>query len=756
MTVQMKPRVRQTAQNTQYTYNLNRRIHDVKTYPILSPQGSTILLYGHENGVTVLWRGGRRLKPAKPQSSKSKATSKPNGSSSTPDDAVMILDSDDEDDTKSASAPFDDRPEFEKDNVEDTTGYAEVIQTLDLSLGADVLHIAVLPIAPRTAGEASKEYDNDILAERMVFAVTCATGYVYMITLPLTPPSHDSKAREELRSDLLAASAGKGKWGETLISLNAQRGSADGIAISLAPRGSSNRNQSPARRTTSDTRVIIAVHGRDASGTLRLWDVPVNSSTDTPPIDPFQTEYLPSPLTGIVFSPLHPTQLLAVASPHAVRIYDYSNPSIPHDDDYESRWPLHGSWLLSLYPPFARGTGSSCSRKPIVGANWISHGRSILTLLADGQWGIWDVEGAGPLGNDGSNSLFGKQNTGIRGAALTAFSASGFLEGTSPLRNPGAQKTGFGISDFNPVARRDSLLTMMSGGPGRLAAVQGGVEVIQLPSARGLGSVDESAVLWIGGPDSIVCVIPVVAKFWDAQVRRSAGGGVNLFSGAQPSRMVRLTELSAGLLGEQCCGLGAVPKSQRRSPVHNPKDPDGKVEESTGLPVEVIIRGESRLVVVHDFQDVETAPLRFPTQKLKKLAPATEEHVNAIIVHPRPDKPAKAFQSFDLSIRPGARDSVRAPSVQLFSQSFSQPLDAVETEPTDYHHEPMEPTSRPNNMGLEFMDDLDAAADAGYEVDAEERDVEQEVLDLMELDQQLEQMEDERSRGTKRVFFEED
>jgi hypothetical protein len=58
-------------------------------------------------------------------------------------------------------------------------------------------------------------------------------------------------------------------------------------------------------------------------------------------------------------------------------------------------------------------------------------------------------------------------------------------------------------------------------------------------------------------------------------------------------------------------------------------------------------------------------------------------------------------------------------------------------------------------MGLEFMDELDAAADAGYELDAEERDIEQEVMDLMELDQQLEQMEDERLRGTKRVFFEE-
>ncbi|KAK7739644.1 hypothetical protein SLS53_005611 [Cytospora paraplurivora] len=755
----MKPRVRQTAQNTQYTYNLNRRVHDVKTYPVLSPQGSTILLYGHENGITVLWRGGRRLKPAKPQST----TNKPNGSSTAADDAVMILDSDDEDAAPPADAPFVDRPDFETENVEDVTGYAEVIQTLDLSLGSDVLQIAVFPAAPRTAGEASSS-EPDILAERMVFAVTCATGYIYMITLPLTPPSHDSKAREELRSDLLAASAGKGKWGETLVSLNGKSRCGDDIAISLAPRDSSSRTQSPARRTSSGTRVIIAVHGKDASGTLRLWDVSVTASSNTPPIDPFQTEYLPSPLTGIAFNPLHPTQLLAVASPHAVRIYDYSIPSISQDDDYEGPWPIHGSWLISLYPPFARGNFSACSRKPIVGANWISHGRAILTLLADGQWGIWDVEGAGPLGNDGASSLFAKQNSGVRGAALTAFSASGYLEGAGPLRDAGAQKPGFGAKDFNSVGRRESVLSLLNGGPERLAAVRGGVGVVQLPSARGLGSVDESAVLWLGGSDCIVCVIPVVAKFWDAQVRRSAGGGVNLFSGAQPSRMIRLTELNSGLLGERCCGLGAVPKFQRRPPVHNPEGPDAAVEESTGLPIEVIVRGESRLVVVHDFQDVETAPLRFPTRKQKKLAPANEGPVNAIIVHPRPDKPAHAPQRFDLSIRPSGRDSVRAPSVKLFSQSFGQSFghsfdqsqDTNEEEPADYQPEPTGLQYRLPNMGLEFTDELDAAADAGYELDAEERDVEQEVLDLMELDQQLEQMEDERLRGTKRVFFEED
>lgn len=660
----------------------------------------------------------------------------------------MIIDSDDDEPASTTAPAFVDRPVFEDGPAEDASGFADVVQTLDLALGTDVFHVAVLPITPRPSKDAS--IDAAILAEKMVFSVACANNAVYIITLPLIPPSHESKAREELRADVLAGVAGKGKWGEKLIALNGQFRHADGIAMNLARTGPS----STVERTRWSPHVIVAAHGKDASGTLRLWDVPADYPQDGPPIEPFQTEFLPSPLTTIAFNPnpSRSTQLLAVASPHAVRIYDYSLPSVPPDDTLDGPWASHGSWLLSLYTPFAKGAISSCSRKPVVGANWISHGRAILVLLADGQWGIWDVEGAGPLGNNDVNSLFTKQKHGIRGAALSAFSVSGHLEGTSPLRGAAPQRTPIGATEYNAGGRRESLLSILSGGSERFAAVKGGVEVVQLPSSRGLGPVDESAVLWVAGSDTLVCVIPIVAKFWDTQVRRSAGGGVNLFSGAQPSRMVRMTELNAGLLGERCCGMGAVPKLQRRHSTQSLDDPDQTPEESTGLPIEVLIRGESRLVVVQDCEDVDTAPLRFPTQKLKRLALADrQEHVNAIIVHPNPDAPKPAQQSFDLSIRPSTRGSTHAPSINLFGRSLSQPIDE---EPFEPHNEPMILPSRPRNMGLEFMDDLDAAADADYELDAEERNVEQEVIDLMELDSQLEQMEEERQRGTKRVFFE--
>lgn len=670
----------------------------------------------------------------------------------------MIIDSDEEDAPPPAPAAFIDRPEFENEVVTDTTGYPEVIQTLDLALGTDVFHIAVLPIAPRPAGQPLE--DTAILSEKMVFAVTCASGSAYVLTLPLIPPSHDSKAREELRTDLLAGAAGKGKWGETLFQLNSQSSRhADGIAINLVrdrPESSMASSGSPA------TRIVVAVHSKDASGTLRLWDVPIGQPTDKTPLEPFQTEFLSSPLTNIAFNPnsSHPTQLLAVDSTHAVRIYDYSISSIAQDDLLEGPWPSHGSWLISLYAPFVRGSAST-SRKPVVGANWISHGRAILALMADGQWGIWDVEGAGPSGtiNDDSTSLFGKYGSALRGAALTAFHASGQLEGSSPLRASGSNNESFASNDSNSNGPRTSMFPTHAYGPERLVSVKGGVQVIRLPSPRELVSGEESVVLWIGGSDTLVCVIPIVSKFWETQIRRSVGGGVNLFSGAQPSRMVRLTELNAGLLGERCCGVDAVPKvtATRHATASSEVPYDPPANESTGLPVELVIRGESRLVVVQDYQDVDTAPLRHPTHKKKLIsASKTAESATAIIVHPRPDAP-KLAQSFDsLSLRPTSRGNGPRQSIKLFGDSFSQPRDDDAADETmDYQPTPVTLPSRPRNMGLEFMDELEAAADAGYEWDAEERDVENEIMDLMELDSQLEQMEEDHSRGTKRVFFEE-
>ncbi|ORY60848.1 uncharacterized protein BCR38DRAFT_47904 [Pseudomassariella vexata] len=726
MAVKSGPRVRRTAQNTQYTYNLSRRINTVQTYPVLSPQGATIVLYGHEDGVTVVWRGGQRFKASvydNPPSIKSKQNGNP------PDDAIMIIDSD-EDDAGSTGkdAAFVDKPEFE-DMADEDSEHPEITQTLDLSLGTAVLHVAVLPMTPCPAEDAG--WDGvTLLTEKVVFAVSCATSELYLITLPLTPPSPASKAREDLRKTLLAAKAGNNKWGETMTLLSGQQKHSNALAMTLVkPKPASERSKSSERSQSAGRaipRVVVAAHCGEASGTLRLWDVPLENQPKGRQVEPFQTEFLPQPLSLVSFNPTHSTQLLCNASPHAVRIYDYATPSMPSDEISEGPFPSQGSWLISLYPPFAR---PSSSRKPVLAASWIAHGRAILALLADGQWGIWDIDGVSPQGP----ALFGKQGSGIRGGALTSFSVSGFIEGTSMLRNPGTHRTSGTGAEFVPMTphtRRDALSA--STGPERLAAMRGGITVTALP-ARATTTADESAVLWIGGSEHVT-VIPGLLKFWEAQLRKGTGGGVNLFSGAQPTRMIRLSDLAVGLMGERCIGVGAMCRFG-----------GGDDPANEGLPIEVLVCGESRLVVVHESQTVVGTRIGGIMGRRKKLSERARDS-SAIIAYPRPDQPAS--QLYNLSINPRRKLN----ETPLASDNLADkilPSTEVEDAPVEQTPPPPQP-----NTGFSFADKLAAAADEMQDDEDESRDVEVEMLDIMEIDRELEAMDSGRGRGRKKVLFE--
>ncbi|KYK57191.1 hypothetical protein DCS_04198 [Drechmeria coniospora] len=707
------PRIRRTAQNTQFT--LPHRINDVQTYPVQSPQGATILIYGHENGVSLLWRGGRRLKPLKKDPPKEKA----NGAS---EDAVMIIDSDDDEPpAKLQSTPkFEDRPHFE--DVAEETPYPEVIQTLDLTLGTAVLNVAVMPMTPCTAREAAASV-APILGDKIVFAVSCVTSDVFVITLPLTPPSPESKLRPELRADLLAGRAGSGAWGESLVLLGGQTKHSEGLAMNLIKPKSSERQVKSAR-------AVVAACSRQASGALLLWDVPLDPK-DKPDraLEPFQTEFLPNPLISISFNPTHTTQLLAVSSHQATRVYDFATSPLPADPDATGPFPSQGSWLVSLYQPFAR---PSTSRKPILDAVWIAHGRAIFVLLADGMWGIWDVDGASPSASVAAMSS--KLKPGVRGAALTSFSVSGYVEGTSTLRSVATQRKESQTGEFAPMtphARRQATASLSTTATAdRLSTVRGGARITALPS-NGRMLRDESLVLWVGGQEH-VCIIPAVSRFWDSQLRKGAGGGVNLFSGAQPTKMVKLLDLSTGLLGERCCGVSLVVSSFSS---------DEHLDQDGGLPVEVLIRGESRMVVLRQGEDGPGKKIGTVVDNRRKRLFSKVERSDAIIVHGNGGKTAGSVPYNLSTSKPG---TLRLRPFSNGQEDLRGGLNGRE--------DPSQPPSHPS-LGLEFMNTLNTAADSSADLS---RDLEVEMLDIMGIDQALESMEGSRGSGRKKVFFEQD
>ena len=667
--------------------------------------------------MTIVWRGGRRFKAQKKEQPQS-TSEKQNGAS---DDVVMLVDSDDEQPPAKSHTvqKFEDNPQFEDHDEEGP--YPEVVQTLDLWLGTAVLHVAVMPTTTYVRQTAA-DPAGSLLSENMVFAVSCVSNDVYVITLPLTPPSPESKAREELRKGLLSGQAGSGAWGESLVLLSGQRKPSDGLAISLAPlKPSEPKNKPP--------RAVVATSSRQASGTLMLWDVPLDPKTKRDrPIEPFQTEFLPHPLSSISFNPLHTTQLLTVSSRHAVRVYDYATSSLPPDSEATGPFPAQGSWLLSLYQPFARQTAS---RKPILDAAWISHGAAVFVLLADGTWGVWDIEGGSQSGPASTISTIStKLKSGVKGAALTAFSVSGYVEGTSSLRSVATQSKENNTGEFAPMTphtRRQAAASLSSAGtPDRLAAVRGGVRTIVLPS-KGKTLQEESLVLWVGGLEH-VCVIPAISGFWDSQLRKGSGGGVNLFSGAQPTRMVKLSDLSTGLLGERCCGVDLVATSAKNG---TQSGTDG------GLPVDVLIQGESRLVIVRQGEDGPGKKIGTMVDNRRRRL--FSERSNAIIVHGKSGRNTSA--SFDLSTaKPG---TLRRKTLQ------SGHDDSTGATPENTTQVP----SR-SRVGFDFMLTMNEAADASADLTG--RDVEAEMLDIMEIDQALKSMENSRGGDRKRVFFEED
>ncbi|KAI0205966.1 hypothetical protein F4808DRAFT_186717 [Astrocystis sublimbata] len=722
-------RIRRTAQNTQYTYHLPRRVHTVHTYPVLSPQGATILIYGHENGVTLVWRGGRRFK-SEIEAAADKGTStngRQNGRE--PQDALMIIDSDDEDTAQ--EEPFADQPQFEED-LDDECTHPEIVQTLDLEFDTPVFHISSLPITPCLSGDAS--WDGvDILKHKIVFAVSCATRDVFLVTLPLVPASPLSKARSDLQESLLAAKAGNGKWGEMVTLLAGQQKPSDSLAMSLVkPRTVHDRSKSSERSQSTGRslhRVIVAAHSREASGTLRLWDAPLEDTMKpNSPIEPFQTEYLPKPLTSISFNPTHSTQLLCNASPAAVRIYDYNVASMPHDDLSEGPFPMQGSWLISLYPPFIR---QATMRKPILAASWVARGRAIFVLLADGQWGIWDIDGVSPQGS----AHFGKPGSGILGDAITKFNVSGYVEGTSPLRNPASQRMSGTASEFVPMtphSRRDALAS--SSGPERLSLVSGGVIVTPLPAGTST-TADENVTLWIGSSDHVF-TIPGLLKFWDAQIRKGSGGGVNLFSGAQPTRMIRLSDLSVGLMGERCTGVGAIVRFSETGGMSTPG--------SEGLPVDIVVCGESRLIIVRESEAAVGARIGGVISRRQRQSDRDRDN-SAIIVHPRPEQPSSV--TYNLSI--GPRRKLSRP---LFTHTYDEPTN-IGTTQIDEHNSTAGATPSKPSSGFAFAANLEFAADLEQD-DEDERDVEVEMLDIMEIDRELDALDTGRGRGRKKVMFE--
>ncbi|SLM36564.1 conserved hypothetical protein [Lasallia pustulata] len=614
----MKPNLRRIdgTRIIQLSYELPHRIHTTNVYPIAAPNGSTIVLYGYEHGLRILWRGGRPLKKAlKKKEEKPKA----NGISN---DVVMIIDSDDEQPPSRPAQPYQDEPEFEdeEDEYDSTEPYQTIVQTLDLLLGTEVLHMAVPQLPPDldpTTGSVPS-----ILSQKVVIAAACSDCSIRLITLPLCPPSPASKARSELRNNVSLGNAGNGMWGDKMVVIPSNIGHQSipcSVSITFSPQDTgdavmddSEVEGEPEARARSTLRapsrgrsrsrsqqagngewdLLVASHSSELSGVLLIYRLPISvdrhgsSTLSAEHIVPWRTKHLPSPAASISFSSsLYPSKrhmrLLVAETRGAVRVYEPL--ATPSASD--------GEWQVSLYPGFENSLIGVPKRKSIIDSRWVLGGKAIIVLLTDGEWGIWDPENAGPKAKD----QLGQSRSSSK-SSPTDFAIGDWMElataSTLPKSSSGKTDSKSRLAPMTPHTRKVRQEALFSGSTSLSStlAVQGGITII--PAGGHFSNRradDETILLWYGGN---IITIPSLITHWQDKVT----GSGNLFGTGAMGQVKEISNVNLG--GELRNGVTIIPRHLGKR--------DTATAAADPLP-DIIVTGETRLLII-------AAPLPEPKQ----------------------------------------------------------------------------------------------------------------------------------------------
>lgn len=602
------PQIFQTQRSVQSSYEIPHRIYEAKTYPIISPNGSTIIIYGHENGVRLVWRGGNPFKQAVEK--KNEKNPESNGTSH---DVVMLLDSEDEG-QQSPTPVAEDEPEVEE--AEDNfAASSDIVQFLDLFFGTSGLHLAI-PNLPVTSYKEASKLNPEILSQRIIFAVVCGDRCTRLVSLPLAPPTPARKSRQDLLRTTTSGKAGDGKWGETIAVFAGHRTVADGAAITFISQPKEKplvvEREKKGNANILQWNVMLASYSREISGLLLVYSAPIETimRDNLSQFSPLQTQYLSSPAVSISFKPLPHTSklsshILVAHKSGVVRIYD------PLPSCAAGIGTSQGLWLLSLYPGFSSVAGDSVDtsaashgRKSVQDAKWILSGKAIIVLLADGEWGIWDVEGAGP----GVSKKASSKIMGIHGGAFTPFAVSGFLEGAITKSSSARAQQNRNSSKFapmTPVTRRAAEPSLFNSRSSQSGITRGQLVIIRLATPSVALQGNECVIMWF---QESYAVIPNLWSFWDTQVRKSEGVmSGNLFGGGA-STVTRIMKLeNINLQGERRSCVDHFPK--------NPSVPPSK----NAVPVDVLVTGEHRFVISSDTRG-DLLSSRFEAEENSELA----------------------------------------------------------------------------------------------------------------------------------------
>ncbi|KIW28166.1 uncharacterized protein PV07_07849 [Cladophialophora immunda] len=597
----------------QLSYELPHEAFRSHVYPRQSSNGSTVIVYGHEQGLRLVWYAGRGFKPPK----KELLPPKINGAAKS-DPMVIDIDDDDDDDDAAAKTEAEIGPaEFQEDEeeVDPSAPYRDVIRHIDIPLGTAASRIAV-PHIVKDLAQAPPESWPAIYNDRIIVAAACTDLSIRVISAPLDPPApevHDisrmdvqilkiegSNSHQQLVSDIAITHTGV-VWKE-------QEDAEEQTQLKPQTRSQSQSKQESAESEPERWSLLIASVSCTGAGLLLVHQVPLHKNQLTANADypvPIRRTYLRSSCmnarvsfnTSPYPSERHSTILITVPADSTVKIYQIfpshtreRRGSTATADSVSStrstKLPSsdRGKFLITMLPPFRQENTEVFQqrRKGVLDARWLIGGRAVATLLEDGEWGIWDLEAVGPTSSSsGANLLRGHGNiSGIQGGSLTRFAVRSHIlpsvESKQKSSYTESQPTSGSLAPMTPSTRKVRSEGLFQGSastnnPSRPNGQRcfGSIYVEEKLSNRVAS--DESVLISYANE---TIYIPSILSFWKDE-----------------SKPVRLPPASLG--GQVPLSLSLLPSSEPSSNVFS----GASIFDNTRSPPDFLIQTSHRLIL---------------------------------------------------------------------------------------------------------------------------------------------------------------
>ena len=552
------------AHGSQLRYDLPYRITTAQVYPLLSPNGSTVIVCGHDQGILLMWRGGRPFKSALQINSHNQNRNGAKGG----DEISMDVDEDMPEYAPDTSIT--DLSMFEEEEEEITLAkpYHPIVQDLNLALGTATLRIA-FPLISHAPQDQPHDIAPRLLGTDIVIAVACADSITRLLTLPLMPPSPHMKKCQELRNDILIGNTGRGSWGERLIQIPraaGNQGLPKAISVALMPRimlreaedravegedDSVDHDEDRSHIMDEEWDILLASCGSDHSGEVSIYKIPLSEDGTCIESDisnkdlTWRSEPIVRSIAALeIFVPTksraHEGPYLLLAETNGpVRIYDCC---LSSDSN-------HGRWIRWFYPGFEDNAQGHVRYRTLIDAKWILGGRAIAVLTADGEWGAWHthLNTRIELGQPEKRPFYSSN-------IPTTFIISGWIGGLPSVANSVKSSTGkvssrSKLAPMTPSTRRIRESTFFSGSSTRPSiSSQGGLSTRATPRALSGKEDDETLVIWHG--EKIV-MITSLTMHWENKMRNSG----SLFSTGETGHA---REVSTVDLGGMLCNAVSI------------------------------------------------------------------------------------------------------------------------------------------------------------------------------------------------------